>query len=32
MTGRGKSQLAEEAFIEYLHLDNQDSDQESNHE
>ena len=32
MTGRGKSQLAEEALIEYLHLDTQEPDQESNHE
>ena len=32
MTARGKSQLAEEALIEYLHLDTQEPDQESNHE
>jgi hypothetical protein len=32
MTGRDKSQLAEEALIEYLPLDTQEPDRGSNHE
>jgi hypothetical protein len=32
MTGRGKSQLAKEALVEYPHLDTQEPDQESSHE
>jgi hypothetical protein len=32
MTGRGKSQLAEEALSEYLHLGTQEPPLESNHE